>query len=174
MIANDPRVASEEKIKQELQESMERQLAILRNILASFHQEQAALMQENYLALRGIVEDRLHFIEVFQEWNGRFLKSMEMLSEKSKTTKPAVVDDAFAAALEQLRSSLKPDDVELLLLNGQLRDILGEIQRETGNLLHFVEHPPALNECYLQKLPLPHLAPVALALIEQGQEESSL
>lgn len=163
----------EEKIKQNLQESMKRQLAVLRDILTSFHHEHSALMQENYPALKGIVEDRLHLMEVFQNWNERFLQSFDELSEQTTAALSSHPDHALVSLLEELQMYLKPDDVELLLLSGQLKEILGEIQRETGSLLHFLEHPGSLNEDpYLIKAPSQsHLAPMALALIEEGQEE---
>lgn len=122
------------KTKQELESLMPRLLELLREILASIHQERMYLENDAIASLKELLERRQKLLEAFEDCNQKFA---DFVPKSHKETL------SFLQGLERIQELLLPEDVELLLLIEQLTCITKEMMGETNSLIHLLEFKSA-------------------------------
>lgn len=119
--------------KRELHGVMSRLLELLREILASVHEEQIIIENDRISGLAPLLERRQQLLNIFQDC---YLQFADVTS-----TLPSLPEEELSLLqmLEHIQILLCPDDVDLLLLVDQLVCIVKEMQGETNTLVHFLE-----------------------------------
>lgn len=162
-----------EENKTKLSQSMERQLALLRELLANLVEEHHALVEENFRVLENVIADRIQLLSSFDRWNKQFveiifqLKNDEDLSLINKLT-------LFADNLLWLKKHLEALDVELILLVDQLLDILDLLRDENVNVLSFLEKKGEVEsrfQQYVTKGPSSSPIPFIVAVVDAADEQ---
>ncbi len=116
--------------KQELQEAMEREVSLLRNLLTSLHDEHVAILAENESMIEDVMEERLDLVSVFEQCSKTLITITRSLAEDVELS---VSDDTIlrhSEAIELLQKCLDPDDFELLSLRNQIQALMDEIYHQ--------------------------------------------
>lgn len=119
--------------KSELQGLMSRLLDLMREILASIHEEHIILESDQLSTLDSLIEHRQKLIDRYENYYNQFNGLTSSLFEFSSE------ELSFFQILEHIKNHLLPEDLELLLLIDQLACIIKEMQGKTNNLVNFLE-----------------------------------
>ena len=148
-------------LKENLEVVMKQLLDLLREILASIHEERIVLGRNEIQKIKEVLEARQELMDVF---NSRY---QEFIFFLHKMTEELAADFSLSEGLEWLQIHLNAEDVELLLLSEQLVSMGKEMQTETQTLISFMEHKSAFErpvDSYLIKLsPKPLRVAIGLA-----------
>lgn len=147
-------------LKENLQVVMRHLLDLLREILASVHEERIAMGSDDMSYIRDVLMKRQDLLEVFDEYYQDFVKFLHSMAGD------LAVNFSLAEGLEWLQIHLEAEDLELLLLSEQLARVGQEMQAETKALISFLEHKSAfglsLNSYFTKISPKPVRVPVGL------------
>lgn len=136
-------------LKENLEVVMKQLLDLLREILASIHEERIVLGRNEIQKIKEVLDSRQELMDVF---NSRY---QEFISFLHSMTEDLSADFSLSEGLEWLQVHLNAEDVELLLLSEQLVSMGKEMQTETQTLISFLEHKSAFEkplDSYLVKL----------------------
>lgn len=158
-------------LEESLESIMKHQLALLRDLLSSLHQEQQFLSSDNPSALHELSDNRLQLLEAFERANASFESTSQMWihacqdSDDSEKASTSLIE-----RIELLRVHLKNSDVELILLCEQILRILEEIHRKATNIFNILEHKSpteaAFNAHFKKLKPQTNLPATQLSLME--------
>ena len=131
------------EIQQQLKETMEREIQVMRELLSEVHEEQHALLNNNVDALKAIT---LHREEVMQTLLQHRQRRIDIV--KALTGNDATEEEALPELLEG-------DDVlkcGILSLRDQLLELLLQVQQQTSRNNYLIHHRVALTKNLINKL----------------------
>lgn len=156
-------------IKNELQSVMKHLLELLREILASIHEERITIGRDEMHQIQHVLNRRQNLLEAFDHCYKDFVHFLHTM------TGDLAEDFSLAEGLEWLQIHLDLEDFELLLLSEQLIRLGKEMQTETKTLISFLEHKSAFRSSvnsYFTKIEVkPTRIAVGLADAEEELEE---
>jgi len=154
-------------LKENLQTVMKHLLDLLREILASIHEERIIVGRDEMSQMQDVLMRRQELLKVFDECYVDFVTFFKILTND--------LPNGFSLnqALEWLQLHLDAEDVELLLLGEQLIRVAQEMQIETKTLISVAEHKSAFGpslSAFFIKLPSKS-ARIAVGLIDQEETD---
>ena len=154
-------------LKENLSAVMQRLLDLLREILATIHEERIVLGYDEIHQIKDILSRRQELLSVFDQGSKDFVDHLHQMTED------LVHEFSLTEGLEWLQKYLEAEDVELLLLCEQLVRAGQEMQRETQTLISVLEHKSAfgsqLNSYFTKIIPKP--ARVAIGLADEDEDD---
>lgn len=156
-------------LKDELQSVMKHLLDLLREILASIHEERIVLGRDEIHQIQDVLSRRQNLLEAFDHCYKDFVHFLHTMTED------LAANFSLSEGLEWLQIHLDAEDVELLLLSEQLVRLGQEMQTETKTLIGFLEHKSAFGSpltAYFTKI-APKPARVAVGLVDEDEESEN-
>jgi len=155
-------------VRAELQDVMNHEAAIMRDVLSNLEVERKALMNENPTILEGVLEERVALIEAFGKWSDRFCHAVESLNPDPDSSGQLLT---HYEALEKLPEWLGHDDYDLLSFQKKLAALLKEIHHKNVQNLEISRSEHKVHEYLVALAPAPKPAKIALQLMDPDSEE---
>ena len=153
-------------LKADLQRAMAHLLDLLREILASIHEERIVVGREEIQSLKDILDRRGVLLEVYAHSYKGFVHILCAMRKIS------VSNYSLMEHLEWLHAYLDAEDCELLLLSEQLVGIEQELEVETKSLLNFQQYRTAISQSFNSFLvkESPKLARITVGVVENEED----
>ena len=126
-------------IEDRLQDLMQQEANILRDILTNLSQEQQALLSHDVERLNFIIQERLQFLEAYDKYDAKLIESTQELAELEHKHLPVLATLTHDEMLVILQGLVREDNLELLSRIDQLRAIHQEIQNKNNITRYFLE-----------------------------------
>lgn len=126
-------------IETEIEDLIQQEIKVLRNLLSNLINEQKALLSKNTDALNDTIDKRIDYLEHFEVLAQRLSKYTRQLAIEYHKQLPDEVELSHTQALELLKEMIPVDNVELRTLFGQLEALFAEIENQNNVTKYFLQ-----------------------------------
>lgn len=118
--------------KEALQEALTQEVALLRNLLTSLHDECNAIKSQDEWVFDQVMEERITLISRFEKWSSRVILITIDLATSAEVPLRDAEYHSHSEAIELLQGCLDSNDFELLYLREQVLAIVSEIHQQNA------------------------------------------
>lgn len=116
--------------KEELQEAMDREVILMRNLLTSLRGEYNAIKIHDTSMLDLVMEERINLFSSFEHWREKVISLAIKLAAHARIAIDSPSTLRHSEALDLLYKCLEPDDFELLSVREKIIALIDEIHHQ--------------------------------------------
>ncbi|WP_041016440.1 hypothetical protein [Criblamydia sequanensis] len=130
--------------KETLHQALDYEISVLRELLASFFEEERALLEQNKNACGSILENRLELMKHLETCHPAVMKLTLKFAKDRKISLPKIRQISYSDSFKLLKSCLIENDVELLTQCTQIEAIIDTIVAKSDRIGQLIKNRVSL------------------------------